>query len=89
MPAVRGGLLALLLAVTGATAGTATAQPLSFDTTHSRFGFEIRTRFGQRIEGEFPRFEGWLTLLPDGRHQVRLRMFTAYVQIPGKPRYTG
>ena len=89
MPAVRGGLLALLLAVTGATAGTATAQPLSFDTTHSRFGFEIRTRFGQRIEGEFPRFEGWLTVLPDGRHQVRLRMFTAYVQIPGKPRYTG
>ena len=88
MPAVRGGLLALLLAVTGATAGTATAQPLSFDTTHSRFGFEIRTRFGQRIEGEFPRFEGWLTVLPDGRHQVRLRMFTAYVQIPGKPRYT-
>ncbi|WP_057639524.1 YceI family protein [Stenotrophomonas daejeonensis] len=85
MPAVRGALLALLLAVTGAASAT---QPLPFDTTHSRFGFEIRTRFGQRIEGEFPHFEGWLTILPDGRHQVRLRMYSRYVEIPGKPRYT-
>ena len=86
MPAVRGGLLALLLAVTGTASA---AQPLSFDAAHSRFGFEIRTRFGQKIEGEFPRFEGWLTVLPDGRHQVRLRMYTRDVEIPGKPRYTG
>ncbi|SBV37530.1 YceI family protein [uncultured Stenotrophomonas sp.] len=85
MPAVRGILLALLLAVTGTASA---AQPLPFDTTNSRFGFEIRTRFGQRIEGEFPHFEGWLTILPDGRHQVRLRMYSRYVEIPGKPRYT-
>ena len=86
MPAVCGGLLALLLAVTGAASA---AQPLSFDAAHSRFGFEIRTRFGQKIEGEFPRFEGWLTVLPNGQHQVRLRMYAQYVEIPGKPRYTG
>jgi polyisoprenoid-binding protein YceI len=74
--------------------GNAQAPPLSpgehaFDPAQSRFGFEIRTRFGQRIEGFFPRFEGTVEMLPDGRHQVHLRLFTAYVQIPGKPRYSG
>lgn len=64
------------------------AQPLVLDTAQSRFGFEIRTRFGQRIEGVFPRFEGHITVLPDGRHQVRLRMFSQYVEIPDRPRYT-
>ncbi|KLD77974.1 polyisoprenoid-binding protein [Xanthomonas hyacinthi] len=74
--------------------GSAQAPPLLspgehvFDPAQSRFGFEIRTRFGQRIEGFFPRFEGTVEMLPDGRHQVRLRLFTAYVQIPGKPRYS-
>ncbi|MCL7715765.1 YceI family protein [Stenotrophomonas mori] len=82
----RGGLWLTLLSAAGVASA---AQPLQFDTTHSRFGFEIRTRFGQKIEGEFPRFDGWITVLPDGRHQVRLRMFAEYVEIPGKPRYTG
>lgn len=85
MAAARSGLLLSLLILAGsAFAG----EPLQFDTAHSRFGFEIRTRFGQTIEGVFPRFEGWVTVLPDGSHQVRLRMFTQYVEIPGKPRYT-
>ncbi|MBO9880921.1 YceI family protein [Xanthomonas sp. D-109] len=61
----------------------------ALDPVQSRFGFEIRTRFGQRIEGFFPRYEGTVHVLPDGRHQVHLRLFTAYVEIPGKPRYTG
>ncbi|KAB7769855.1 YceI family protein [Xanthomonas maliensis] len=61
---------------------------IPFDPAQSRFGFEIRTRFGQKIEGLFPRFEGDLLELPDGRHQVRLRMFTSQVEIPGKARYT-
>ncbi|HAI45480.1 YceI-like domain protein [compost metagenome] len=64
-------------------------QVLEFDTARSRFGFEIRTRLGQRIEGVFPRFEGRIEVLSDGRHQVHLRMFTRYVEIPGKQRYTG
>lgn len=65
------------------------AEQLAFDPAHSQFGFEIRTRFGQKIEGVFPRFEGHINVLADGRHQVRLRMFTQYVEIPDKPRYTG
>lgn len=79
-------LLLLLSGLGGAL--PAIAQPLLFDTARSRIGFEIQTRFGQRIEGVFPRFEGRIEVLPDGRHQVQLRLFTQYVEIPGKPRYT-
>ncbi|XEB09843.1 YceI family protein [Xanthomonas sp. DAR 35659] len=86
--------MALLSAWLLPLCGSAQAPPLApgqhlFDPAQSRFGFEIRTRFGQRIEGFFPRYEGTVQVLPDGRHQVRLRLFTAYVEIPGKPRYTG
>jgi len=62
------------------------AQP--FDAEHSRFGFELRTRWGQRVEGDFPRYEGEVTELPDGRHQVRIRLATAEVEVEGPPRYT-
>lgn len=83
---MRAGWLLLTLLLGGVPAHA--AQPLALDTAHSRFGFEIRTRFGQRIEGVFPRFEGQITVLADGRHQVRLRMFSRYVEIPDRPRYT-
>lgn len=62
--------------------------PLLLDTARSRLGFEVRTRFGQRIEGRFPQFEGRIEVLSDGRHQVHLKMYTRSVEIPGKPRYT-
>lgn len=81
----RGVLLALLLLAAPACAG----QALQLDMEHSRFGFEIRTRFGQTIEGVFPTFDGQLMVLPDGRHQARLRMYAGDVEIPGKRRYTG
>ncbi len=72
-----------------ATAAQPPQHVLAVDTARSHFGFEIRTRLGQRIEGVFPRFEGRVDVLPDGRHQVHLRMFSRYVEIPGKARYTG
>ncbi|XGB21293.1 YceI family protein [Streptomyces sp. II-2-2-2] len=95
MWAVRAAWVGLLLMAGAAHAAppssvpAATSQALAFDTATSRFGFEIRTRLGQRIEGIFPRFEGNIEVLSDGRHQVHLRMFTRYVEIPGKARYTG
>lgn len=100
MTAVRTLLCCLLgLAAAGACAEppvpalppahVAPKQVLELDTARSRLGFEIRTRLGQRIEGVFPRFEGRIEVLSDGRHQVHLRMFTGYVEIPGKERYTG
>ncbi|PPU78505.1 YceI family protein [Xanthomonas cucurbitae] len=59
------------------------------DPAQSRFGFEIRTRFGMRIEGLFPRFHGEVVELADGREQVRFRLDATQVEIPGKDRYTG
>lgn len=80
-------LLALACMVP-APAPAGTPRKLMLDTAQSRFGFELRTRFGQKIEGLFPRFEGDVLVLPDGRNQVRLRMDATQVEIPGKRRYT-
>lgn len=60
----------------------------NFDPAHTRLGFELRTRWGQRLEGVFPQYEGEVRQLPDGQHQVHLRMYTRYVEIVGYPRYT-
>lgn len=85
--ATAGRWLAAALLALGWTQAAA-QQLLPLDPARSQFGFEIRTRFGQRIEGVFHRFEGEILVLPDGRHQVHLRMYTDQVEIPGKPRYT-
>ncbi|PKV11071.1 YceI family protein [Xanthomonas prunicola] len=61
----------------------------SIDPAQSRFGFEIKTRFGMKIEGFFPRFRGEVVELPDKRQQVRFRLDATQVEIPGKDRYTG
>ncbi len=62
--------------------------PIGFDPAHTRLGFELRTRWGQRLEGQFPRYDGEVRTLPDGQHQVHLRMYTTQVEIVGYPRYT-
>ncbi|MBB6065434.1 polyisoprenoid-binding protein YceI [Pseudoxanthomonas broegbernensis] len=64
------------------------APPLRIDTEHSHLGFEVRTRLGQHLEGVFPVYDGTVEALPDGRHQVRLRIATAAAEIPGRARYT-
>lgn len=84
--ALRGCLCALALLwawpLAAADAGKA------FDPAASRCGFELRTRWGMKLEGIFPRFEGQVTHLDDGRQQVQLRMFTQDVEIEGSRRYT-
>lgn len=79
---VLGGLLLLCLWPGFA----ATAE--TFDPAASRFGFELRTRWGLKLEGLFPRYEGEVRHLADGRQQVVLRMFTQSVEIIDHPRYT-
>ena len=59
-----------------------------FDDGQSWLGFEVYTRFGQRVAGEFPSFQGVVEPLPDGRQQVRLRVATSEAVIPDRPRYT-
>lgn len=60
----------------------------SFDPVQSRFGFELRTRWGLKLDGVFPRYEGEVKQLADGRQQVVLRMSTQSVEIVDHPRYT-
>lgn len=65
---------------------TAGAQAL--DPAYSRFGFEVRTRWGQVVVGDFPRYDGEASQLPDGRRQVRIRLAAADVEMGESARYT-
>lgn len=82
-------VLLCLALLTGLPAPAAAQQVLgTFDPDHTRFGFELRTRWGQRVVGTFPEYDGELLVLPDGRHQVRIRLATAGVEVAGSRRYT-
>ncbi|MFK3650273.1 YceI family protein [Lysobacter enzymogenes] len=81
------------------SAAPATAAPLpapgprvvsqtGFDPQHTRFSFELRTRWGQKVGGEFPRYDGEVSVLADGRHQVRIRLATGAVVVGDSERYT-
>ena len=61
---------------------------MAFDPAHTAFGFELRTRWGQRVQGQFPLYDGVVLLLPDGRRQVRIRLAAGAVQVAGSDRYT-
>lgn len=78
---------AVALAAWAALVPPAQAQA-TIDPARSWLGFEVYTRFGQRIAGEFPQFEGVVEPLPDGRQRVRLRVATGGAVIPDRPRYT-
>lgn len=81
---MRATAASLLLAALAASAPAA-AQVLD---TASRVEFDVRTRIGSLVRGRFPRFEGRVETLPDGRRQVRLRLSTAAVVVDGAARNT-
>ncbi len=58
------------------------------DTTTSHIGFTMTTRWGQELQGNFPHYRGEIIERPDGRHQVRLQLDTATVEIIGHAAYT-
>ena len=60
-----------------------------FDRSDSRIGFELQTRWGQRLQGIFPDYDGEVETLADGRHRVRMTLRTASVEIVDHPNYTG
>jgi polyisoprenoid-binding protein YceI len=72
----------------GVAFATWAACAQEFDHARSRIGFELQTRWGQRLEGVFPDFDGDVEVLPDGRHRVRMTLRTASVEIVGHPNYT-
>ena len=65
------------------------ANAQDFDRTRSSIGFELQTRWGQRLQGVFPEYHGDVETLPDGRHRVRMALRTASVEIVDHPGYTG
>lgn len=77
----------LLLPVPG-PAGAGGGRDLAIDAEASRVGFILRTRWGQRLEGYFPSYRGYVVAMPDGRHQVRMVLQARSVEIVGQPRYT-
>src|SRR5690606_14950512 len=64
------------------------ARTLPFDPAHSRVVFQVPTRWGQRLRGEFPAHEGEVRVFPDDRRQVRVRLDSTRMAIAGHPRYT-
>ena len=87
--------LALLALLAGACAqaqpplrAAAPTQTVAIDTQRSLLGFEIRTRYGQRLTGRFPVFSGQVQTLADGRHQVSLVIDARSAEVSGPRRYT-
>ncbi len=80
------GLALVLLA--GAPTARAQQSVGRFDEAHTRFGVELLTRWGQRVHGDFPRYEGRIVALDDQRRQVRVRLLTSAVRIGDSERYT-
>ena len=88
--ALQSGALAGLLALlTGWSVEAAAQQRLGdLDPAHTRIRFDLRTRWGQKVLGEFPAFEGEVLALPGDRRQVRIRLRTDAVEVAGSDRYT-
>jgi len=72
----------------GVAFATLAACAQNFDHARSSIGFELQTRWGQRLEGVFPDYDGEVEVLADGRHRVRMALRTASVEIVGHPNYT-
>jgi len=86
---VRGARASACLILCAVLAGPLAAQaPQRFDPGHTRFSFEVRTRWGQRVTGTFPQYAGEVRAAPDGRHVVRIRLATGAVVVAGSPRNT-
>ena len=66
----------------------AAASAAVVDDQRTRIGFTLKTRWGQTLQGRFPRYQGEIAALPDSRHQVRLRLSTRDVEIVGNNNYT-
>ena len=64
------------------------ARAAQVDPAASSVGFTIKTRWGRTLVGHFPRYEGEVARLPNGLHQVRLRLSAAEVEIEGSSTFT-
>lgn len=67
---------------------SAAACAAAIDPAASSIGFTLKTRWGRTLVGEFPKYDGEIALLPDGRHQVRLQLSARDVEIDGNQTFT-
>lgn len=65
------------------------AWAAEIDPAETRIGFTLKTRWGQVLQGRFPRYSGRIEMLDDGRRRVRLVLSARDVEIVGHPNYTG
>lgn len=82
-------IAAALFVCAVAAATSPAAHATEIDTEYTRIGFVLKTRWGQVLQGRFPRYSGRIETLDDGRYRVRLRMLAKDVEIVGHPNYTG
>ena len=84
----RGSVAALAAACLTFALLLPAARATGIDPATSAIGFTLKTRWGKTLVGHFPRYEGAVAVLPDGRRQVRLRLAAAEVEIDGSSTFT-
>lgn len=77
---------ALVLLAAGLASEMAVAAAI--DPAMSAIGFNIRTRWGQVLEGRFPAYSGDIESLANGRQRVRLQLDATQVEIVGNAGYS-
>lgn len=60
----------------------------ALDVARSRIEFDVHTRIGSSVRGQFPVFDGRVDTLADGRRQVRLRLSARDLVIGNSGYYT-
>lgn len=77
-----------MLLMVAAALASGLAAATAIDPATSTIGFNIRTRWGQVLEGHFPNYTGEIESLSDGRQRVRLQLEAGKVEIIGNSSYT-
>lgn len=77
------------LAVCALLVAAQVADAAEIDPATTRIGFTLKTRWGQVLQGRFPKYSGEIEALEDGRSRVRLRLSARDIEIVGHPSYTG
>jgi polyisoprenoid-binding protein YceI len=86
--AVAGAAAALVLSLALSLLFAAPSHASGFDPQHTRIGFSLKTRWGQVLQGRFPKYTGEIEALPDGRYRAHLRLDARAVEIADHPKYT-
>jgi len=82
------GLAALCVVPATGVAAAGPGHVIGLDTKRSEIGFNLKTRWGQQLDGRFDDWRGEISVLADGRHQVHLVLDAGSVEIVDSRAYT-